>query len=102
MADYYLEFSENVSGLSEPEADWLADQIRDPKAHDPQTVMPAFKALSTEQVGDLVENPLNVTIVNGHSTSIHFTRLLWQADRYCSSGTAKRLSIRWRWHGPLL
>jgi len=36
-------------------ADWLADQIRDPKAHDPQTVMPAFKALSTEQVGDLVD-----------------------------------------------
>ena len=27
MADYYLEFYETVSGLSEPEAAWLADQL---------------------------------------------------------------------------
>ena len=28
MADYYLEFSETLSGLSEEEATWLADQLR--------------------------------------------------------------------------
>ena len=28
MADYFLQFSETVSGLSEPEAAWLADQLR--------------------------------------------------------------------------
>ena len=28
MADYYLQFSETVSGLSEPEAAWLADQLQ--------------------------------------------------------------------------
>ena len=33
---------------------WLATQIRDPKSHDPQTLMPAFNNLSDQQVNDLV------------------------------------------------
>ena len=28
MADYFLQFSETVSGLAEPETAWLADQLR--------------------------------------------------------------------------
>jgi len=34
---------------------WLRTQIRDPKAHDPQTAMPAFNNLSDQQVNDLVD-----------------------------------------------
>jgi mono/diheme cytochrome c family protein len=34
---------------------WLRTQIRDPKSHDPQTAMPAFDNLSSQQVNDLVD-----------------------------------------------
>jgi sulfur oxidation c-type cytochrome SoxX len=34
---------------------WFQTQIRDPKAHDPQTAMPAFNNLSDQQVNDLVD-----------------------------------------------
>jgi sulfur oxidation c-type cytochrome SoxX len=34
---------------------WLHDQIRDPKLHNPNSVMPAFKDLSDEQVDALVD-----------------------------------------------
>ncbi len=34
---------------------WLMTQIRDPKANDPQTFMPAFDTLTDEQVNDLVD-----------------------------------------------
>jgi mono/diheme cytochrome c family protein len=34
---------------------WLTAQIRDPKSHNPQTIMPAFDKLSDQQVNDLVD-----------------------------------------------
>ena len=34
--------------------EWLRGQIRDPKSHNPNSVMPAFKSLSDRQVNDLV------------------------------------------------
>lgn len=34
---------------------WLTTQIRNPKAHDPSTVMPSFGSLSTAQVNNLVD-----------------------------------------------
>jgi mono/diheme cytochrome c family protein len=33
--------------------DWLKTQMRDPKTHDPQTIMPAFGKLSDQQADDL-------------------------------------------------
>jgi len=36
-------------------AQWLKTQIRNPKAHDPQTTMPAFDKLTGQQVNDLVD-----------------------------------------------
>jgi mono/diheme cytochrome c family protein len=36
-------------------AQWLQTQIRDPKSHAPQTAMPAFDNLSSQQVSDLVD-----------------------------------------------
>lgn len=35
--------------------DWLQKQIRDPKAHNPSTAMPAFSSLSDKQVNALVD-----------------------------------------------
>jgi ubiquinol-cytochrome c reductase cytochrome b subunit len=35
-------------------AAWLATQIRNPKSHFPNTIMPSFSLLSEQQVGDLV------------------------------------------------
>jgi len=43
--------NEGNSGRS---ADWLATQIRDPKAHNPASTMPSYTSLSPEQVGNLV------------------------------------------------
>jgi mono/diheme cytochrome c family protein len=34
---------------------WLITQIRDPKANDPQTIMPAYDNLSSEKVSDIVD-----------------------------------------------
>jgi mono/diheme cytochrome c family protein len=34
---------------------WLTTQIRNPKEHDPQSIMPAFNNLSNEKVNDLVD-----------------------------------------------
>ena len=34
---------------------WLATQIRDPKSHDPETIMPSYSYLSNEKVNDLVD-----------------------------------------------
>ncbi len=41
-------------GKSGRSAAWLATQIRDPKSHFPNTIMPSFSSLSGQQVGDLV------------------------------------------------
>lgn len=42
-------------------ASWLAAQIRNPKAHTPQTVMPAYGNLSEQQVSDLVDYLLSLS-----------------------------------------
>lgn len=34
---------------------WLTTQIRNPKEHDPQSIMPAFNNLSNEKINDLVD-----------------------------------------------
>jgi mono/diheme cytochrome c family protein len=34
---------------------WLATQIRDPRANDPETLMPSFDSLSKDKVNDLVD-----------------------------------------------
>jgi mono/diheme cytochrome c family protein len=36
-------------------AQWLQTQIRDPKANDPQSIMPAYGTLSDEQINSLVD-----------------------------------------------
>jgi ubiquinol-cytochrome c reductase cytochrome b subunit len=41
-------------GTKDHSNQWLAQQIRDPKSHDAQTAMPAFKSLSDQQVKALV------------------------------------------------
>jgi ubiquinol-cytochrome c reductase cytochrome b subunit len=35
--------------------EWLATQIRDPKKHDPNTIMPAFSSATDQQVNDVVD-----------------------------------------------
>jgi ubiquinol-cytochrome c reductase cytochrome b subunit len=44
--------SESLKGKSRP---WLITQIRDPKKHDPNTIMPAFASASDQQVNELVD-----------------------------------------------
>lgn len=39
---------------------WLTTQIRNPKANNPQTIMPAYPTLSDEQVNDLVDYLLSL------------------------------------------
>ena len=43
---------EGVKGRSRQ---WLSDQLRNPKAHNPSSAMPPFTALNQEQVGQLVD-----------------------------------------------
>ncbi len=40
--------------------DWLTVQIRNPKAHHPQTIMPAFSSATNQQVNDIVDFLLSV------------------------------------------
>ncbi len=42
-------------GLKAHSTAWLMAQIRNPKSHDPKTVMPPFTMLSNVQVGELVD-----------------------------------------------
>ena len=35
--------------------EWLTEQLRDPKAHDPATLMPSYASLSQEELSDLVD-----------------------------------------------
>ena len=42
-------------GNSDHSEQWLTTQIRDPKANDPSTIMPAFDNLTKQQVGNLVD-----------------------------------------------
>jgi len=42
-------------GTSGRTPQWLAQQIRYPKSHDPKTVMPSFSSLSKTQINNLVE-----------------------------------------------
>jgi ubiquinol-cytochrome c reductase cytochrome b subunit len=42
-------------GLKGRSREWLSDQLRNPKAHNPSSVMPPFAALSQDQVGQLVD-----------------------------------------------
>jgi ubiquinol-cytochrome c reductase cytochrome b subunit len=43
---------EGIKGRSRP---WLSDHLRNPKAHDPKTIMPSFAALSDEANSQLVD-----------------------------------------------
>lgn len=47
-------------GLSGRSRDWLTIQIRNPKAHFPNTVMPTFASLSDKEVNDLVDYLLSL------------------------------------------
>ena len=40
--------------------EWLTVQIRNPKAHDPQTIMPAFTSATEPQVNDIVDFLLSI------------------------------------------
>ena len=66
--------------------EWLTTQIENPRAHDPQTIMPAFNNLSEEQVNDLVDylmtlsgkssadaDALDATDSNTRSTGVSLT-----------------------------
>ncbi len=41
--------------------EWLKTQIRNPKAHDPKSLMPAYTSLTDKQVDQLIEYLLNLT-----------------------------------------
>jgi len=41
--------------------DWLATQIRNPRAHNPQTIMPAFGALPDAKINNLVDYLLSLS-----------------------------------------
>ena len=47
--------------------EWLATKIRNPKADNPQTIMPAYATLSDEQVNDLVDYLLSLTTTGGQA-----------------------------------
>ncbi len=54
--------------------EWLSVQIRNPKAHFPDTVMPSFNKLTDRQVNDLIDFLLNLKsagIPKSSSTSAH-------------------------------
>jgi ubiquinol-cytochrome c reductase cytochrome b subunit len=40
---------------------WIEDQVRNPKSHFPQTIMPSFAGLSTEQLNNLVSYLLSLS-----------------------------------------
>jgi mono/diheme cytochrome c family protein len=42
-------------GLKERSRKWLADHLRNPKAHDPKTMMPSFATLSDQAINQLVD-----------------------------------------------
>jgi len=46
---------------------WLATKIRNPKADNPQTIMPANSNLSDQQVGNLVDYLLSLTATGGQT-----------------------------------
>ena len=46
---------------------WLATKLRNPKADNPQTVMPAYGNLSDQQVGDLVDYLLSLATTGGRA-----------------------------------
>lgn len=50
-------------------ADWLAAQIRDPKAHNPGSIMPPYPSLSQEQVESLVAYVLSLRAGGEKSTA---------------------------------
>ncbi len=47
--------------------EWLETKIRNPKADDPQTLMPAYATLSDEQVNDLVDYMLSLRTTGGQA-----------------------------------
>ncbi len=46
---------------------WLTTKLRNPKADNPQTVMPAYGNLSDQQVGNLVDYMLSLTATGGQT-----------------------------------
>jgi ubiquinol-cytochrome c reductase cytochrome b subunit len=50
----------NTRLLQGKSSQWLITQIRDPKAHNPQTIMPAFNSATDQQVNDVVAFLLSV------------------------------------------
>jgi sulfur oxidation c-type cytochrome SoxX len=50
----------NAKLLQGKSSQWLITQVRDPKAHNPQTIMPAFSSATDQQVNDVVAFLLNV------------------------------------------
>ena len=47
-------------GLKGRSREWLSDQLRNPKAHNPSSVMPPFAALSQDEIGQLVDYLLSL------------------------------------------
>jgi ubiquinol-cytochrome c reductase cytochrome b subunit len=41
--------------------DWLVSQIRDPKAHNPASIMPPYAGLNDAQVGDMIDYLMSLT-----------------------------------------
>ncbi len=56
-------------GLRGRTRDWLATQIRNPKAHNPNTIMPAFTSMSDSDVSNLVDYLLSLKAASKASTS---------------------------------
>lgn len=55
--------------LADRERGWLVTQIRNPKAHFPKTVMPAYPGLTDQEVTDLVDYLLSLGAAGGPAAS---------------------------------
>lgn len=65
---------------------WLATQIRDPKSHDPETIMPSYSYLSNEKVNDLVDYLITLSDKNSSSDSAPSAPKTMAASRDSTSG----------------
>ena len=50
---------------------WLSTQIKNPKTNDPQTIMPAFNNLSSEQNNDIVDYLMSLSGKKSSDTNMH-------------------------------
>jgi ubiquinol-cytochrome c reductase cytochrome b subunit len=75
--------SESLKGKSRP---WLMTQIRDPKKHNPNTIMPAFASATDEEVNEIVDFLQSSALSKSFSTPSPMPQLATMA-------TQKKLTV---------